>query len=88
MPWEQVQIDADGNVIPDVRRVDVKVEDVHRTDLPGCPRHKTAGAIQQFTSWKDPDGTKHQRWTGSSFVPNAQRLSRTSIRVNSDARSH
>jgi len=64
MPWEHVQLDAEGNVIPNVQRVNVKVEDVHRTDLPGCPRHKTAGAIQQFTSWTDPDGTKHNRWTG------------------------
>ena len=63
MPWEQVQVDTEGNIIPTVNRINVKVEDVHRTDLPGCPRHRTAGAIQQFTSWTDPDG-EHNRWTG------------------------
>lgn len=81
MPWEQVQIDAEGNAIPNVNRIEVKVEDVHRTDLPGCLKHRTAGAIQQFTSWKDLDGTEHHRWTGylicaecSTFLDNIDPL--------------
>lgn len=67
MPWERVDVDEHydevTNPLPEVHRVDVKVEDIHRTDLPGCPRHRTAGAIQQHTSWSDPDG-RHNRFTG------------------------
>jgi len=65
MPWEEIQVDEDHQeVMPEVNRVAVKIEDIHRTDLPGCPRHRTAGAIQQHSSWSDPDGTRHNRFTG------------------------
>lgn len=66
MPWEQINIDEEYeqvNPIPTTTRVDVKLEDIHRMDMPGCPRHRTAGAIQQHSSWTDPDG-RHNRFTG------------------------
>lgn len=64
MGWEKIDIDENfEEAMPTVTKVDVKVEDIHRTDLPGCPRHRTAGAIQQHTSWSDPDG-RHNRFSG------------------------
>ena len=63
MPWEEVPIDENFNPVPTTTRVDIKIEDIHRMDLPGCPRHPTAGAIQQHSSWSDPDG-RHNRFTG------------------------
>ena len=49
--------------MPETYRAEVKIEDIHRTDLPGCPRHRTAGAIMQHSSHTDPDG-RHNRYTG------------------------
>lgn len=55
---------AQQNQAPDVHRAVIKLEDIHRTDLPGCPRHRTAGAIQQHSSWTDPiTGERHNHWT-------------------------
>lgn len=78
-----------SSVIPEVNRVYSHIEDIHRTDLPGCPRHPTAGAIQQHMSWTDPDGTRHNRFTGVGMCAEcgAQVMDPSLAQVQSIARS-
>lgn len=91
MPWERIDVDEnfEESKMPTVQRVHSKVEDIHRTDLPGCPRHPTAGAIQQHMSWSDPDGTRHNRFVGIGTCADcgAQVMDPSLAQVQSIARS-
>jgi hypothetical protein len=83
VPWAKddflaaIQQKADYNdpAMPLVRRVDIKLEDVYRSDLPGCARHPTAGAIVQHSYHIDPQTSLPvDRFTGMALCAECEAL--------------